>query len=103
MVKWPCILKFYGDDELIYLSSENNFHEECLDLIFTGDDYIVDSFGSSYLINSTSRKVALTKEKKLTLDEVTQLIRANEFKKGELCLTKIVFLTISDAIKSIRS
>ncbi|MFT5716539.1 MAG: hypothetical protein ACI9T7_000716 [Oleiphilaceae bacterium] len=102
MVHWPCILKLDGDDELIYLSSYRDFIAECRELIFCDDDYIIDSTGLSYLIGSIAGKLALVKtERILDVNEVTHLIRANEFKKAELCLIKINFLTVSDAIKSL--
>ena len=99
MIFWPCVLKLYGDDELIYLGSERDFISECEELILSDDDYVIDSAGFSYLI---SEKLELIKTGRiLVVDEVTHLIRANEFKKAELCLTKIHFLTVSDAIKSL--
>jgi len=99
MIFWPCVLKLYGDDELIYLGSERDFISECRELILSDDDYVIDSAGFSYLI---SEKLELIKTGRiLVVDEVTHLIRANEFKKAELCLTKIHFLTVSDAIKSL--
>lgn len=99
MISWPCILKLEGDDELIYLSSEDDFMAECRDLIFSDDDYVIDSAGFSYLI---SEKLVLIKTQRiLAVDEVTHLVRANEFTKAELCLTKINFSTVSDAIKSL--
>ena len=102
MVFWPCILKLAGDDELIYLSSECDFISECQELILTDDDHVIDSTGLSYLIELKADKFVLVKtECTLVVDEITDLIRANEFKKAALCLTKIHFLTISDAIKSL--
>jgi len=99
MISWPCILKLSGDDELIYLGSEQELISECRELIFSDDDHVIDSAGASYLI---SEKITLIKTNRIiTVGEVTQLIRANEFKKAELCLTKIYFLTISDAINSL--
>ena len=98
IISWPCILKLDGDDELIYLASEREFMSECHELIFSDDDYVIDSAGFSYLI---SDKLALIKTKRVVVvAEVTDLIRASEFSKAELCLTKIYFLTVSDAIKS---
>ena len=102
MVTWPCILKLDGDDELIYLGSEPDFILECRELILTDDDHVIDSTGLSYLIELRAEKPILAKtERRLVVNEVTDLIRANEFKKAELCLTKIHFLTVSDAIKSL--
>ena len=103
MIFWPCILKLNGDDELIYLGSERDLILECQDLILTDEDYVIDSTGLSYLIELRKEKLALVKTEQIfTVEEVTHLIRANEFKKAELCLTKIHFLTVSDAIKSLQ-
>jgi hypothetical protein len=102
MICWPCILKLEGDNELIYLHTESDFISECRELIFSDEDYVIDSHGLSYLIESISGKLRLAiKERILVVDELTHLIRANELTKAELCLTKIHFLTISDAIKSL--
>ncbi|PKH87925.1 DUF4144 domain-containing protein [Colwellia sp. Bg11-28] len=102
MISWPCTLKLDGDDELIYLGSEQDFISECRELLLCDDDYVIDSFGNSYVIELTSGKLELIKTKRiLVANEVTSLIRAHEFKKASLCLTKIHFLTVSDAIKSL--
>lgn len=103
MITWPCILKLEGDDELIYLGSEHDFISECRALILTDDDRVIDSTGLSYSIELSAEKLALVKNGRvLVVDEVTHLIRANEFKKAELCLTKIYFSTISDAIGALK-
>ncbi|TYK66964.1 hypothetical protein CWS31_003665 [Colwellia echini] len=100
MVTWPCILKLGGDNELIYLTSIVDLNAECRDLILTSDDYVIDSVGKSYFI---SDQLTLTKQNKIfNVEEVTELIRANEFSKAEVCLTKIQFLTVSEAIKAIQ-
>ncbi|MFT6924804.1 MAG: hypothetical protein ACJAZP_000362 [Psychromonas sp.] len=102
MISWPCMLKLAGDDELIYLDSELDFMSECRELILCDDDHVIDSVGDSYLIEEISGKLALIKtERVLTAYAVSNLIRAHEFKKATLCLTKIHFLTVSDAIKSL--
>lgn len=99
MVCWPCILKLDGDDELIYLASENDLNLECSELILSDADYLIDSDGVSYFISTS---LGLIKTMRiLPLDEVIDLIRAHEFNKASLCLTKIHFTTISDAVHSL--
>jgi len=101
MIYWPCILKLDGDDELIYLNDKSTLINEYGELILCDDDYIIDSAGYTYLVELASNTLTLLKTgRMLMVDEVTQLIRANEFKKSELCLTKIHFISVSDAIKS---
>ncbi len=102
MISWPCTLKLDGDDELIYLGSEQDFISECEELLLCDNDYVIDSVGNNYIIEQTSGKLELIKtERILLVNEVSSLIRAHEFKKATLCLTKIHFLTVSDAIKSL--
>jgi hypothetical protein len=104
MIAWPCMLKLDGDDELIYLDSLQYFNSECSDLIFSDDDYVIDSLGYCYLIEVISGELELTKQDRaLSTDEVTNLIRAHEFNKASVCLTKIHFLTVSEAIGSLSS
>ena len=102
MISWPCMLKLDGDDELIYLNSLRDFNLECSELIFSEDDYVIDSVGHCYLIESISGALGLITENRiLSIHETNNLIRAHEFNKASLCLTKINFLTVSEAIRSL--
>ncbi|MBU2923462.1 DUF4144 domain-containing protein [Colwellia sp. 4_MG-2023] len=102
MISWPCMLKLDGDDELIYLDSFQKFNLECSELIFTDDDYVIDASGNCYLIKSISGMLDLiANDIRLSIDEVVKLVRAHEFNKVSVCLTKINFLTVSEAIHSL--
>ncbi|WP_318438176.1 DUF4144 domain-containing protein [Photobacterium leiognathi] len=103
MVNWPCILKLDGDDELIYLDSEQQLLSECEDLIFSQDDYVIDSQGFSYSIsiNNASAKL-INNNTQLAVEEVTALIQAHEFSFAEVCLIKIQFVSVSDAIHALK-
>jgi hypothetical protein len=102
MILWPCMLKLDGDDELIYLNSLRDFNLECCEFIFSDDDYVIDSLGHCYLIEYISDALGLiTANRMLSTYEASNLIRAHEFNKASLCLTKIHFLTVSEAIKSL--
>ena len=83
----------------IYLASEQDITTEGRSLILCGDDYVVDSSGVSYVLSNTLTLIKT--ERVLAVDHVTNLIRANAFQRSELCLTKIHFLTVADAIKSL--
>ena len=102
MISWPCMLILDGDDELIYLDSLEDFNLECKEFIFSDDDYVIDSMGRCYLITFTLENLELIKENRmLSTHEVSGLIRAHEFNKASLCLTKIHFLTVADAINAL--
>ncbi|MFM2606564.1 DUF4144 family protein [Vibrio chagasii] len=61
MIRWPSLVKLDGDDELIYVASENDFQAECSDMILGEDDYLIDSEGDSYALQSSSNQLSLTK------------------------------------------
>jgi hypothetical protein len=100
MVFWPCLLKLTGDDELIYLKDNTDFISECRELIFSDDDLVIDSQGCSYFIQPTPLKL-VNNERLFSTQEVTDLIREHEFSKAQVCLTKIYFTSIAEAVKSL--
>ncbi|MEZ8880758.1 MULTISPECIES: DUF4144 domain-containing protein [Vibrio] len=102
MISWPSLVKLDGDDELIYVASENDFQAECSDIILGEDDYLIDSEGDSYSLQSSSHQLSLTKRpEQYSVESVTKLIRNHEFQKAEVCLMKIHFPTIEEAIQSL--
>ena len=102
MISWPSLVKLDGDDELIYVSSEQDFQTECSDMILGEHDYLIDSEGSCYSLQLSSNRLSLTKQpEQYSIESVTKLIRNHEFQKAEVCLMKIHFLTIEEAIQSL--
>ncbi|CAK1693640.1 uncharacterized protein DUF4144 [Vibrio crassostreae] len=102
MIRWPSLVKLDGDDELIYVASENDFQAECSDMILGEDDYLIDSEGDSYALQSSSNQLSLAKRpEQYSVESLTKLIRNHEFQKAEVCLMKIHFLTIEEAIQSL--
>lgn len=102
MISWPSLVKLDGDDELIYVASESDFQAECSDMILGEEDYLIDSEGDSYALQSSSNQLSLAKRAdQYSVENVTKLIRNHEFQKAEVCLMKIHFLTIEEAIQSL--
>ncbi|WP_192891376.1 DUF4144 domain-containing protein [Vibrio bathopelagicus] len=102
MISWPSLVKLDGDDELIYVSSEQDFQTECSDMILGEHDYLIDSQGDSYSLQSSHNQLALSKRtQQYSVENITKLIRNHEFQKAEVCLMKIHFLTIEEAIQSL--
>jgi len=104
MIIWPCIFKLDGDSELLYMDSVHQLVTELEGLIWDSSDRLVDSHGQCYSVCVESDSYAFEPEGvMLTLLEVTKLVQEHEFAKAEMCLTKIQFLSIAEAIKSISS
>lgn len=103
MIRWPCIMKLEGDNELLYFKTEDELSNECVSLILSSNDRLIDSAGNSYKININSHGNYdyITATQRYSIDDVTHLIKAHEFSKAETCLTKIQFPSVSEAIKSL--
>ncbi|WP_070971742.1 DUF4144 family protein [Vibrio sonorensis] len=102
MIKWPCMLKLHGDPELIYINTQASLAAELDGLIWGEEDYLIDCDGECFVVHSSSQGFWFeTRGNHLSLQSVTELIQEHEFAKAEVCLTKIQFSSIEDAIKAI--
>ena len=102
MVHWPCILKLEGDSELIFLASEQALSSELDGLIFSSSDCLIDGLGQTYQVKSCRLGYTLeSRDRMLSLERVTELIQEHQFAQAEVCLTKIQFISIAEAINSI--
>lgn len=102
MIQWPCVFKLDGDAELIFVATERELEEELDALIWDDSDHLIDSNGQCYLIRQLGGKPLFEcVEGQLSLQVVTELIQEHEFSKAEVCLTKIQFQSVKEAILSL--
>ncbi|MDE1255101.1 DUF4144 domain-containing protein [Vibrio aestuarianus] len=102
MISWPCIFKLDGDSELMYLGSEVLLRTVLDDLIWDSSDRLIDSDGHCYVVKAEGDSYVFEPEGvQLSLFAVTQLIQEHEFSKAEVCLTKIQFSSIEEAIRAL--
>lgn len=101
MVNWPALLKLQGDDELIYLRSHAHFEQECHDMILSEGDHLVDCLGHCFVCRRQDGRLVLQASGHCySVSEVCQLIQAHEFAAAQVCVTKIYFATIEQAVKA---
>ncbi|MGF1698731.1 DUF4144 domain-containing protein [Photobacterium makurazakiensis] len=104
MIQWPCIFKLDGDSELMFLGSESMLASELESLIWSNSDRLIDSHGQSYIIYQARESYTFElQDVALSLTSITQLIQEHEFSKAEVCLTKIQFRSVQEAIQSLAS
>lgn len=102
MIVWPCVFKLEGNAELMYLGSEHQLSIELNDLIWDGSDRLIDSRGHCYAVSIEKGRYAFEPDGvQLSLVGVTQLIQAHECARAQVCVTKIQFSSIEEAIKSL--
>ncbi|HFG1908057.1 TPA: DUF4144 domain-containing protein, partial [Vibrio cholerae] len=92
-----------GDDELVYLGSEADLNCECVDLIVSPSDRVIDSEGFVYSIVSDGSAVNLIENStQISAEEASRLIQRHEFCLAEVCLTKIQFETVAEAFNCLK-
>jgi len=102
MIQWPCIFKLNGDAELMFMSSEIQLSNELDALIWDSSDRLIDVSGQCYAIKTAVKGYRYEPEgERLSLEAVTHLVREHEFSKAAMCITKIQFPSIQQAIMSL--
>jgi len=99
---WPAILKCSGDDELIYIASEEKWHdEEGLHLArYHETDVLIDSSGAVFSLLSKQGKHINPEflDKRMSLEDVLELVKAHAAQQASCCVAKLFAPTIHEAL-----
>tara|TARA_Y100001956_G_C4062453_1_gene160042 strand:+ start:225 stop:575 length:351 start_codon:yes stop_codon:yes gene_type:complete len=102
MIQWPCLFKLDGDAELMFIATQGELTKELEALIWDNSDHLIDSNGQCFRITQVNEEYAFEPfGRELTLQMVTELIQEHEFSKAQMCLTKIQFRTVKQAVLSL--
>ena len=108
MVTWPAVIHYHGDNELLFVASHAIWLQDP-DLHaapYSDGDRLIDSCGYVYELGSVGhvRKVALhsdlaPSEKRVSLDEMSALVKAHMSLLGSCCVAKITLLSIAEGVQ----
>ncbi|WP_122034742.1 DUF4144 family protein [Aliivibrio sp. EL58] len=106
MVVWPAIVKFEGDSELDYISSESEWkiESELHYLGYQDKDILVDSTGAIFSLNDPINNMTkiISTNKTITMDILLELIKEHQSSLGLCCAAKVGFDSIKGAIESVK-
>ena len=98
---WPAVLKCSGDDELIYIASEEKWHkEEELHLAsYNETDVLIDSSGAVFSLLSKQGKHIKPefRDERMSLEDVLELVKAHAAQQASCCVAKLFAPTIHEA------
>ena len=85
------------------MSSQSALSNESDSLIWHKEDCLIDGTGQKYLFkeDDTEARNFIKVGTLLSTYEITKLIQAHEFSKAQVCLTKIQFKSVIEAIESL--
>lgn len=102
IIDYPCVLSLFGDDELIFLVNQQALQAELTNMICSEADRIIDSQGRIFSIEQCNNHIELVNTGTVaTAEEVSVLLQRHEFAKSEVCLTKIQFTRVDEAINAL--
>ena len=97
-MNYPAIFKFAGQDELIYIATQNSFEQQyqLQQPYFTPDDLLIDASGQAYLLTQLKQHgnalpaLSLPETtRQFELPELTALVQAHFFALAQSCVVKI--------------
>ena len=103
MIKWPAIIKYKGEDELTFVSSEEEWKMDP-DLHFhpySDGDELIDAEGAVYQLpyDEENAVVEIKKSnKKTTIKEFEMLIKKHLVVINECCVTKFQISSIQEGM-----
>jgi hypothetical protein len=105
-INWPVLLKLAGEAELVYLADQSAWEAgaDAFATTYTPDDQLIDAAGHVFSLvtdadGSVRPRAVATK---LTLTEITDLVRAHESALGSCCVAKLSFGSITQALAAVR-
>ena len=104
MITWPAVIKYAGDNELEYVASQAEWENDpaLSGFRYSESDQLIDSAGVIYSLEDGSDGTVLVKDTgdKITLDQMTILVREHASELGNCCVSKLGFYSISEAVRT---
>lgn len=102
-IDWPCIIKLYADDELIFVRDADAFEndETLKQMRLQAQDKMIDASGQVYHLADTGSLTLIPNGDRMSLDEVVQLLRLHLSNHGTCCVAKFDANSIGEAVMSV--
>jgi hypothetical protein len=107
MINWPVVIKFDGDDELIYVGTEEQWQHDAQSHVYNhkGDDVLIDSSGYLFRLDHAHEDNihAACTGRQIALQDFIKLVRIHASNSYHCCIEKIHFRTVAAGISLIAS
>ena len=107
MIEWPAIIHVDGDDELalVWSAQEWGSHDEWSAVVYSADDFLLDSSGQVYRIDRLSNGVVqpAATGRTLAVSEFIALVKRHAALSSACCIEKIAFRNIEEGMAIVAS
>ena len=102
MISWPAILKYHGEDELVFIASQAQWNKDP-DLFYYAyqdNDLLFDAKGVVYKLDQIEDQYVTPTSTKRTasLSEIEDMLKAHMSALGHCCIAKMAITSIHEAI-----
>lgn len=106
-INWPAVIKFDGDDELIYVSSDKQWLNDAESYLYNhkGNDQLIDSSGHIFSLEHINDDIINPQGTgdRITLQDFIKLVRIHASNAHRCCIEKINFRNIAEGIHLVAS
>ena len=102
MINWPAVIKFNGDDELVYIGSEEEWIRDAASHLYnhSDDDCLIDSSGDIFSLACAQDDIhdPPATGDRINIESFIRLVRIHASSSHRCCIEKINFRNIADGI-----
>ena len=103
MIDWPAVIKYEGDDELVFVDSAEAWQRDAASHLYNhrGSDYLVDSSGRIFHFDQSGESPVSTTDSgdRISLDAFIRLVRIHASTSHRCCIEKISFRSAAEGIR----
>ena len=107
MINWPAVIKYNGDDELIYIGSNEEWMRDADSHLYnhSRDDYLIDSSGHIFNLEHVNDDILNPQGtgSQISLQDFIRLVRIHASNSHRCCIEKISFRNIAEGINLVSS
>jgi hypothetical protein len=107
MINWPAVINYEGDDELVYIGSEEEWLRDAESHMYNhkDSDRLIDSSGNVFSLDHVDDDIRRhpAEGNRIALEDFIKLVRIHASNSHRCCIEKINFRSIAEGISLVAS
>jgi hypothetical protein len=107
MINWPAVIHYDGDDELVYIDSEEEWLRDAESHLYKHNDAdrLIDSSGNVFSFGHAQHDVRSPSAtgSRIALEDFIRLVRIHASSSHKCCIEKINFRNMTEGVSLVAS